>query len=256
MMDLILSNMSQWHWIVAIGVGCCAGFIKGVVGFAMPMVFIAGLSLIVPPELALAGLILPTVISNSWQAFAQGRAAAWQSVKRFRLFLITGLVCVLISAQLASVLPDILFLGSLGGLIVCFSLLQLCGLGLPVMRAGPKASIIFGSIAGLLGGVSGIWGPPIVAYLTALNTNKIEQIRVQGVIYGLGAVALVVAHIGSGILTLATAQFSALLVLPSALGMWLGVQIQTLIDQKLFRRVTLLVLLVMGLVLLRRAAFG
>ena len=122
MMDLILSNMSQWHWIVAIGVGCCAGFIKGVVGFAMPMVFIAGLSLIVPPELALAGLILPTVITNIWQAFAQGRAAAWQSVKRFRLFLITGLVCVLISAQLASVLPDILFLGSLGGLIVCFSL--------------------------------------------------------------------------------------------------------------------------------------
>jgi uncharacterized membrane protein YfcA len=162
----------------------------------------------------------------------------------------------LISAQLASVLPDILFLGSLGGLIVCFSLLQLCGLGLPVMRAGPKASIIFGSIAGLLGGVSGIWGPPIVAYLTALNTNKIEQIRVQGVIYGLGAVALVVAHIGSGILTLATAQFSALLVLPAALGMWLGVQIQTRIDQKLFRRVTLLVLLVMGLVLLRRAAFA
>jgi uncharacterized membrane protein YfcA len=38
--------------------------------------------------------------------------------------------------------------------------------------------------------------------------------------------------------------------------MWLGVQIQTRIDQKLFRRVTLLVLLVMGLVLLRRAAFG
>ena len=110
MMDLILNNMSQWHWIVAIGVGCCAGFIKGVVGFAMPMVFIAGLSLIVPPELALAGLILPTVITNIWQAFAQGRAAAWQSVKRFRLFLITGLVFVLISAQLASVLPDILFL--------------------------------------------------------------------------------------------------------------------------------------------------
>ena len=60
-MDVIVSNMSQWHWFVAIGVGCCAGFIKGVVGFAMPMVFIAGLSLIVPPELALAGLILPTL---------------------------------------------------------------------------------------------------------------------------------------------------------------------------------------------------
>ena len=86
MMDVIVSNMSQWHWFVAIGVGCCAGFIKGVVGFAMPMVFIAGLSLIVRPELALAGLILPTLITNIWQAFAQGRTAAWQSVTRFRLF--------------------------------------------------------------------------------------------------------------------------------------------------------------------------
>ena len=136
----------------------------------------------------------------------------------------------MINAQLASVRPDMLFLGSLGGLIGCFFLLQLCGFGLLVVRAGPKVSIVFGSIAGLLGGVSGIWGPPIVAYLIDLNTNKIEQMRVQGVIYGLGVVALVVAHIGLAILTLATAQFSVLLVLPAALGMWIGIQFQKRID--------------------------
>ena len=138
MMDLILSNMSQWHWIVAIGVGCCAGFIKGVVGFAMPMVFIAGLSLIVPPELALAGLILPTVITSICQAYAQVRAVAWQSFHRYRLSLISWYLYFLNSVQLASVVPALFLCGCLGGLVVCLSLLQLFCLVLTVVRTGPE----------------------------------------------------------------------------------------------------------------------
>ena len=54
--------------------------------------------------------------------------------------------------------------------------------------------------AGLIGGISGIGWPPTVMYLTAIATAKSEQIRIQGVIYGLGAVALIAAHLGSGVL--------------------------------------------------------
>jgi hypothetical protein len=104
--------------------------------------------------------------------------------------------------------------------------------------------------------MSGIWGPPTVAYLTALNTPKDVQMRVQGVIYGLGAGALVIAHLGSGILRAETAPFSAILILPALLGMWVGLRLQARIDQARFRKLTLMVLLIAGLNLLRKALMG
>ena len=112
------------------------------------------------------------------------------------------------------------------------------------------------AFAGFIGGLSGVWGPPVVAYLTALGTEKREQMRIQGVIYGLGAVALTAAHVGSGVLDARTAVFSATLIPSAVVGMWIGGRIQDRIDQTLFRKATLAVLLIAGLNLLRRAFFG
>ena len=236
----------------ALGIAVLAGTIKGMVGFAMPMILISGLGTFLSPEIALAGLILPTVVTNGMQALEQGWRAARDSILRFSTFLIIGLVCLLASAQTLRFLPrDLLFL-MIGGPITLFALLQLVGWQLRLRGPSRGAEAIIGGIAGAIGGVSGIWGPPTVAYLTAINTEKSEQMRVQGVIYGLGAVALVFAHLGSGILTVQTATFSAVLIVPAVVGMWIGARIRGGIDQVAFRRATLIVLFVAGLNLIRR----
>ena len=113
-----------------------------------------------------------------------------------------------------------------------------------------------GLVAGTLGGLSGIWGPPTVALLTALNTEKSEQMRVQGVIYGMGAALLTVSHTVSGVLNSQTIPFSMLLVAPAVLGMWIGGQVQDRFDQATFKRITLLVLLIGGINLIRRGLVG
>ena len=109
---------------------------------------------------------------------------------------------------------------------------------------------------GLIGGVSGIWGPPTVMYLTAIALPKADKIRIQGVIYGLGAVALIVAHLGSGVLHSQVLTVSALLVAPTLLGFWVGDKFQGRINQATFRRLTLCIRLVAGLNLLRRGMGG
>ncbi|MGR1581866.1 sulfite exporter TauE/SafE family protein [Thalassobius sp. S69A] len=238
-------------------VGLVAGVIKGMVGFAMPMVMVSGLSSIVGAEWALAGLILPTVMTNLWQALRQGRAAAWASVKRFRVFLLCGLVTLLASAQLVRVLPEHVLLLMIGGPVVVFALMQLFGLKPPLPPDGHhmvEAGV--GGFAGFVGGLSGIWGPPTVMYLTAINTPKQDQIRIQGVIYGLGAVALLGAHIGSGVMRPETLPFSVALLVPALLGTWLGFQVQDRIDQAAFKKATLVVLLVAGANLIRRGLIG
>jgi hypothetical protein len=66
-------------------------------------------------------------------------------------------------------------------------------------------------------------------------------------------VVLTVAHIGSGVLNAQTAPASALLVIPAMVGMWLGFRAQDRLDAARFRRWTLILLLLTGLNLIRRA---
>jgi uncharacterized membrane protein YfcA len=233
-----------------------AGFIKGVVGFAMPLVLISGLITFLPPDVALAGLILPTVTTNLFQALRQGVRAAWASTKLFKVFLIAGGVALVASAQMVRFLNAQTMLLVIGVPITFFALWQITGRSFTLAQRSSKIEVLIGGFAGAIGGVSGVWGPPTVAYLTALGTPKHDQMRVQGVVYGLGAIALMFAHIGSGVLNRETLPFSISLVLPALAGMWLGAQIMDRIDQASFRKATLFILLVVGANLVRRGLFA
>jgi uncharacterized membrane protein YfcA len=112
------------------------------------------------------------------------------------------------------------------------------------------------TVAGFIGGLSGVWGPPTVIYLTLLEVPKQDHIRAQGVIYGLGSVALFLAHFQTGVISKETLPLSVFALLPAVAGMWLGFRIQDRLDQKLFRKLTLIVLIVAGLNLIRRGMFG
>ena len=255
-MDTVFSVISPQAFAWAMLVGLFAGVVKGLVGFAMPTVLISGLSIFLPPEIALAGLILPTLVTNGVQALRQGFRQAWHAIRRFRIFLIVGAIVLVTSAQLVRVMSaEVMFL-ILGVSITVFVLLQILGWQPHIPEKSAPLEATVGAFAGFIGGLSGVWGPPTVAYLTAIDTPKLEQMRVQGVIYGLGAVLLFAAHLKSGIVNMQTIPFSAALVVPAVLGMTVGFRLQDQIDQKQFKRLTLFVLLVGGLNLIRRGVMG
>lgn len=56
--------MSPLELGLSLAVVALAGMVKGMVGFAMPMISIAGMATFLPPEIALVGLILPTLVTN------------------------------------------------------------------------------------------------------------------------------------------------------------------------------------------------
>jgi len=255
-MDSIFTLMTPELLALSLTVGLIAGMIKGLVGFAMPTVLISGLSMFLPPEIALAGLILPTLMTNVLQALRQGFGEAVQSLKRFRVFLGVGAFVLICSAQLVRVLSaDVMFV-IIGGSVMTFAVMQLAGWAPKVPEKSLRIEAGVGAFAGFIGGLSGIWGPPTVAYLTAINTPKVEQMRVQGVIFGMGAVVLFFAHIKSGIVSTQTMPFSAVLVVPAVIGMMLGQRLQDRIEQAAFKRLTLIVLLIGGLNLIRKGVMG
>lgn len=252
-METVLSTLSFGAVTFAVAVALCAGVVKGLVGFAMPTVMIAGLSTILPPDVALAGLILPTLVTNIWQALRQGVHAALASLARFRVFLIAGGVVMVLSAQLVPVLPPSAMFLFIGPLVTLYAVLTLMGRGLRLSAdGGARGEAGMGALAGIFGGISGIWGPPTVAMLTARGTPKAEQMRVQGVIYGLGSGLLLVSHLGSGVLRAETVPLSLALVPPALAGIAIGFWLHDRIDQERFRMATLWVLLVAGVNMIRR----
>ena len=109
-------------WAVAVMVAIAAGLVKGLVGFALPMIFISGLSLVLPPQLALAALIMPTFFTNGLQALRQGPAAALASFKRFRIFLVSGVICLTVSAQFVLYLEQETLFFLIGFVVTAFTL--------------------------------------------------------------------------------------------------------------------------------------
>ncbi len=242
---------------MAIALAFVAGLVKGVTGFAMPMVLISGLGSFLSPELALAGLILPTLVSNFWQAVRQGLGAAFLSAKRHWRYVCISLVCLAISAQFVTRLPASALFLILGVPVTVFAILQLIGWRPTIDPENRRtAELGIGALAGTLGGLSGIWGPPTVMYLNAMNTPKLEHVRVQGVVYSTGAIALVLAHLNSGVLNAPGLALSALLVVPACIGLVAGFAILDRLDQEKFRWAILIVLVVAGLNLIRRGLFG
>jgi len=235
-------------------VAICAGFVKGAVGFAMPMIMISGIASFLPAEQALAALILPTLVTNLIQSLRDGVGAALRSIWDFRWLI--GTICLLIalSSQLVPFISQPLLLASLGIPIVAFAVSQLLGHQIRFdPRNRTRAEVMAGIVGGFYGGLSGIWGPPTIALLTSLRVEKRENMRVQGVVYTIGAVILFIAHWRSGIVNAQTVPFSFALVLPSLMGLWLGFKANDRLDPALFRRWTLIVLAITGLNLIRRA---
>ncbi|MCU4655082.1 sulfite exporter TauE/SafE family protein [Roseibacterium sp. SDUM158016] len=252
-----LALMPLWAFVAALGVTLVAGFVKGAVGFAMPLIMISGLSLVMDPLVAVAGVILPAAFSNLLQAMRFGPEEVRNTLREYwRYILIVCIAIVIVAQFVTSIAPQTFYL-ILGVPVVILSLIQLVGLRFHIPPARRRlAEWGVGLLAGALGGMTGTWGPPTVLYLIALETPKAKQFLVQGVVYGLGSVALLAGHIQSGVLNLTTLPFSVALLVPAFLGMQLGFRFSDRLNPEVFRRVTLIVLVIAGANLVRRGLMG
>jgi uncharacterized membrane protein YfcA len=254
-MDALMAGLSPAAFAAALGITLVAGFVKGAVGFAMPIIMMSAFSSFLSPEVALAGLVLPTVATNLSQAFRQGVPAAWATVVQYRRFLAGTVLFIAISAQFVSVIPQALFLALLGLPITAFAAVRLAGVNLSIpLHHRDRAEYGLGVIGGLYGGVSGIWGPPLLVYLLSTGADKLTMVRVQGVVFLVGAVALLLAHLQSGVLNAVTLPFSAVLAVPALFGLVAGYAVQDRLDQERFSWWTQVLLVATGLNLLRKAA--
>ncbi|MEM9725547.1 MAG: sulfite exporter TauE/SafE family protein [Pseudomonadota bacterium] len=249
-------GLEVWVLVAAAAVFVLGGYVKGAIGFALPLIAVSGSATLVDAQTAVGMIVLPVLLSNLVQAFRQGVAALLVTARRFWPGIAVMMVVILASAQLLTLLSDRVFFLTLGVGAGLFAVLQLAGWR-PVIQAARERvwGLGVGLIAGFYGGLSGIWGPPYVLYITALRLPPKDQVRATGLCFLCGSLMFAPSHVVTGVLNERTALLSALMVPATLLGQYFGQRTQDRLDANLFRRITLIVLLLSSINLIRRGLF-
>ena len=236
------------------GAMALGGLVKGVVGIGLPIVCVAVLSNFLEVPLVLALVIAPIVLTNFWQAVHAGNPL--QPIRRFWPMILCLLLSVWLSAKLVVRLSPETLYGLIGLAVMTFTVTSFIrpSRGIPP-GAERWAAPLAGILGGLLGGISTMWGPPMMMYFLMLRLPKDEFIRAVGLVWFAASLPLVAGYVENGVLNERTVQLSALACLPALAGLWLGQWIRGFIDQESFRKVLLLALFLIGLNLIRRALF-
>lgn len=238
----------------ALAVFLLAGTIKGTVGIGLPITAVGILSQFTDPRLAVTLAVLPIVASNIWQVIRSGDVFA--AARRYWLFAVTLAIALFATTFFATSVTANMLVLILGLVIVLFATTSLAFTPpyLPEKydRAGQLAGGVF---AGISGGLTAIWAPPMVIYFLSRRLEKDEFVRASGILFLCGSIPLLVGYIQNGLITGEVAKFSAIMIVPTLLGFSIGELIRRRLDAKRFRTAVLVMFLIMGLNLLRRAIF-
>ncbi|MCE8022452.1 sulfite exporter TauE/SafE family protein [Halomonas sp. MCCC 1A11036] len=232
-----------------------AGLVKGVIGMGMPTVSLALLAATVGLPSAMALLLVPTIVTNVWQALVGGYLR--QILRRLWPFLLASVVTVWLGVSILARVDVRWLSGLLGVLLAFYALSGLFNLGLGKMVSrGRHAAPVNGALTGLLTGMTGSSVFPGVAYLQALGLPRDMLIQAMGVLFVVTTTALGLSMGEQRLLSVELGLMSLGAVVPAIVGMQLGQKLRQRLSETTFRRVFLSGLLAMGVYLLVRSLAG
>jgi len=229
-----------------------AGTVKGMVGIGLPTTALALMTLTLDARLAIALILIPMLLTNAWQVHRAGHTL--RTARRYLPFAITLVTGVAITLTLTRNVPDRVLLGLLGLSILFFVAVNASKWAPSIpARRDRAAQLVAGAIAGAMGGLTSVWGPPMAIYLAARQVGKDEFVRATGLLIFFGSLPLVIGYLRQGYLTAPLAATSLVLLIPTFAGFALGERLRHRMSEKAFKTILLGVFAVMGLNLIRRA---
>jgi uncharacterized membrane protein YfcA len=222
-----------------------AGFVKGVIGMALPTIVIGLLSTSMSTAHAIALVIVPAILTNIWQTFSGPYLL--DILKRLWPLLIC--TCLGVWSGTGFLSGPYAPYGTilLGILLVIYSIIAL-------MRARfylPKGQetwigVICGYTSGLIAAATGMQSIPTMPYLQAIGMERDEFIQALGVFFMTSTTAMLFNLSSSGLLTREVAIPSTLGLITSLIGMYLGQMFRQRLPEETFRRFFLVSMIILG----------
>lgn len=240
--------------VALVAVFVFGGIVKGVTGVGLPLVLVPLATQFVHVPVAVALVSVSMVVTNVVQSAEGGHTG---KAARYLLPILVPLVAGSILGTHLLISIDRRRLNLIIG--VSFLLLAVLLLCLPRVRITGRAArwgapfVGFG--AGVLGGMSAIFGPPMIAYLVSTGIDPDTFVRYMAILALTAATTMLAVLAGSGAMSGGDFLMSALAVIPIQLGMPLGRWLRGRIAPNVFRVLVLVVLAASGLDMVRKALF-
>lgn len=229
-----------------------AGGVKGVIGLGLPSVSLALLTATLGLHEAMAILLVPSFVTNLWQAAVGGEVRA--ILARTWPFMAAATITVWLGA-LALTRVDVAWLSSLlGVLLLAYSMLSLTRPAIAIPRQSQRwAGPVLGTANGVLTGMTGSFVVPGVLYLQGLGLPRDTLVQAMGVLFTLSTVALAVCLRERALLSAELGLISVAAVVPALLGMVAGQRVRSRLSEARFRTVFFIALGAMGLTIIARS---
>ena len=240
---------------VASAVLLLAGTVKGFIGLGMPTVAIALLTLQLDARSAVTLVVVPMLLSNVWQ-FWRGpdMAGCVKQQWRYAVILILFVAATVWFSQSA---PDQFLRAVLGAFVLAFCFFSWRDM---VPLIPPHRVRLFEGIsavvAGLVGGLTAAWAPPLAMYLTGLRLDRDAFVQALGFLITAGSVSIFIMFIAVGHSAGPDLAISTFLLLPALVGFSIGERLRHRTDPEQFKKYFLGAFSILGVNLLLGALLG
>lgn len=229
-----------------------AGFVKGAMGFGLPVVAITVLPFFIPVETALALNALVIMVTNLQQigqagATRDGLRAAWPMMLGMALMVPVG---ALFTAGIeARVLMTIL-----GFFVLLFVITSFVSPHLRVPRGWERRTGFgMGLLSGFVGALTSSPGPIFVMYVVSLHLPRPTYMAALGFIMTLFGFVVTASYVGVGVVRWEHVPAGLLATIPGVIGGFLGNAAGKRIGLQAFRRIVLSLLAVLAVLMIERA---
>lgn len=238
-------NANAIEFLLVSAIFFCAGIVKGVLGMGLPTLAMGFLGLLMPVPRAASLLIVPSLVTNVWQAVAGGALPLLlRRLWSLQLGIAAGVAC-------AAWLPEVnarqgqLLLGA------CLLVYGLSGLAGWRMRPTPPAREPFaaplvGVATGIVTAWTGVFVLPAVPYLQSLQLDRNQLAQALGLSFTTSTLALAALLAADGELAPSDTLQSLLALAPALAGMWAGQRLRQAMSEAAFRKTFFLGLVLLG----------
>ena len=228
------------------GIYLLAGSVKGVFGIGLPTTSITLMTLFIAPLEAIAINLLPMFVTNGYQFYkAENHRRTLITYWPFALVLLFFLsIFSVVTAKLGN---------NVIGLLIAFSVISFAITNLFITKLSIKAEhdriwqFSIGGVAGILGGLTSLWGVPITIYLIIKQVKPRQFIDASGFLIFIGCIPLAIGYSTTGLLS-PDILFPALAgTATGIIGFKVGEIFRPMLAPDLFQKLLLWLFLIMGL---------